>query len=70
MNFPEKSVIHTKSTYDGHKVIDSINYQNNKGKSETVKFETNMDGERVPKVSRSIDGDYKYPNAKVSNSMW
>ena len=70
MNFPEKSVIHTKNTYDGDKVIESVTYPNNKNKTEKVKFETNMDGERVPKVSRSIDGDYKYPNAKVSNSMW
>lgn len=69
MNFPKGAVVKNKTTYDGDTVIESITYKSNRGESQTVKFETSMDGDRVPKVARSIDGDYQYSKEIKSYDM-
>lgn len=70
MNFPEKSVIHTKTLYDGDKVIESVTYPNNKNKTEKGNLEPIWtEIESLKSVEILTAHYYKYP-MHASNSMW
>lgn len=66
MNFPENAIIKTKINYDGDTIIDSVSYSTKNGKTQTVKFKTTIDGDRIPETGYTLDGDFHYPNQKYS----